>query len=93
MELSDYLRAYEEQHKKPPTQAAVRFTAWLNDAGKKFGRIGFGDGHHHKQPLDDSVFSDWARRYFADDAEMVELCADFVRGCYHDGLAEGRAIA
>lgn len=93
MELSDYLRAYEEQHKKPPTQVAVSFAAWLNDAGKKFSAIGFRDASNGKAPLPDGVFSEWAKNSFPDDAEMTALCADFVRGCYNEGLVEGRAIS
>lgn len=93
MNLIDYLRAYEERYGKPPTQAAIHFAAWLNDAGKKFSAIGFRDASNGKEPLPDGVFSEWAKNSFPDDVEMTALCADFVRGCYHDGLAEGRAVA
>lgn len=92
MELSDYLADYEAETGKVPSPVVIRFAAWLDDAGKKFNAMGFRDGSNIKRPLADGVFATWASNSFPDDAKTAALCADFVRDCYHDGLAEGRAI-
>lgn len=91
--ISDYLADYEKETGKAPSPVVVRIAAWLDDAGKKFNAMGFRDGSNSKPPLADTVFTEWAGNSFPDDPEITELCADFVRDCYHDGLAEGRAIA
>ena len=90
--ISDFLADYEKETGKVPSPEVVRFAAWLDNAGKKFKAIGFGDGSNSK-PLADTVFTEWASNSFPDDPEIAELCADFVRGCYHDGLMKGLAIA
>lgn len=87
-----FLADYEKETGKVPSPEVVRFAAWLDNAGKKFKAIGFGDGSNSK-PLADTVFTEWASNSFPDDPEIAELCADFVRGCYHDGLMKGLAIA
>lgn len=93
MELNDCLRAYREKCGKEPSPAAVRCVEWLIEAGKRFSAIGFRDGSNAQEPLADTMFDDFARNSFPDDAEMAAICADYVRGCYHDGLAEGKVLA
>ena len=92
MKISDYLSYYEKETGKPAPPVAIRFTAWLDDAGMKFNAIGFRDGSNSQSPLPDTIFTEWAGNSFPNDPEITEFCADFVRECYHDGLAEGRVL-
>lgn len=93
MKITSYLSDYEKETGKAPSPVVTRFAAWLDDAGKKFNAMGLRDGSNSKPPLADTVFFEWAGNSFPDDPEITELCADFVRTCYQNGLAEGRAIA
>ena len=90
--LNDYLQAFEQETGHPASGAAVRVAEWLNDVGKKFSAIGFGDGNNAQDPLPDSIFEEFAKNNFSDDPEMIANCADYVRGCYYEGFEAGQVV-
>ena len=92
MNISDLLSEYKKRTNIEPSPQAIRCIEWVAKIGKKFEAVGVGDGLNSKQPLPDEIFKTWAENCFPDDIELQDVCADYIRLCYQNGLEEGRVI-
>lgn len=87
-----YIKDYEKAIGRKATKIERRFAEGLLNIGANFEAKGREDGAKGLPVPGAEVFTHWANKVFADDAELSESVAEYMQMAYMHGYKEGGGV-